>query len=101
MLHGLSRRDETGVQRSGSLELVHDRLAFLDDTENGVAGFSARWLAEQLKHLFQALYMPFGLREVLLKTRLQFLRLRGLGHPWQRFGNLPLGVVDVLERIEE
>src|SRR5690554_6864355 len=41
MLYCLRRGYETRVEGNGALEVLHDRLAFLDDPKDGVAGFAA------------------------------------------------------------
>ena len=84
-----------------ALEVFHDRLAFFEDAQDGVAGLAARGLADDLEDLLEALDVALGLLQMLFEAGLELGILRGLGHLRQRFHDLLFGVVDVLEGIEE
>jgi len=51
--------------------------------------------------MLEPLHMALRLGEVLLEAGLEFGRLGGLGQLGQRLGELPFGVIDILEGIEE
>jgi hypothetical protein len=101
VLDGLRGGQETGVQRLSALVFGHDLLAFVEDALDRVALLAARGLTDQLEHLLQPLDLAFGLVLMLLERGGQLLRLRSLGHLGQRLQDLLLGIIDVLERIEE
>ena len=58
-------------------------------------------LAENLEHLLQALDLAFGLVLVLLEGLLELVAAGGARHLGERLQDLPLGVIDVLERVVE
>ncbi len=66
-----------------------------------LAFHAARGLAEHVEDLREALDLALGLGAMLLESLAQLLRMRGLCHSRQGLQNLPLGVIDVLEGMEE
>src|SRR5579871_3403811 len=53
VLNRLSRRGETGVERLGALEILHDLFGFLNDADDRFAGLAARRPPRLLEHLVQ------------------------------------------------
>jgi hypothetical protein len=50
---GLRAGQDAGIMRVRLLELLHDLLSLLDQSEDGGAGLAARWLLDQLEHLLE------------------------------------------------
>jgi hypothetical protein len=97
MLDCLRRSEETGVKSGGPPELLHDFLAFVDNSIDCVAGLPFRRLLDQREHFFEAVDLTFGLAFVFLERCLQLLGLRGFRHFRKSGQDLLLGVVDVFE----
>src|SRR5262249_51087125 len=93
----LRRSDETGVEGRGTPEFLHDLLAFLDDSVDGLAGLAFRGVADRSENPLEALDLTFSLSLMLLECRLQLVGVRGLRHFRKRGQYLLLGVVDVLQ----
>ena len=101
VLHGLAGGDEAGVERVVALELVHDLLGFVDDSDDRVAGLAAGGAAHRFEDLVQSLDLAFGLVPVCLKRLLELGSRRFLRHLRQGPKNLLLGEIDVLQRLGE
>ena len=73
MLDRLSGGQQAGVEGGRVGILLHDLLAFIEDTFDGIALLAARGLAEQLEYLFQPFDLPLGLVVVFLESGPQFV----------------------------
>jgi hypothetical protein len=62
---------------------------------------AARRLIQQLENLFQTSNLAFGFVMMFFKGGAQLVRVGGLRHFRKRLINLLLGVIDVLQGIEE
>ncbi|MNE62790.1 hypothetical protein D3C80_1580980 [compost metagenome] len=101
MFDGLSRRDETGIERWRSLELLDDLFAFGDDALDGFAGLAACRLAEKLEHLFKALDLSLSFFAMLQEAFFPLLRLRSTRHFRQRLQDLLFCKVNVFQRVQK
>ncbi|MNL47106.1 hypothetical protein D3C87_1698730 [compost metagenome] len=99
MLHRLCGGQEASIEGDVALVLLHDFIPFREDAFDGVTGPAPRRLADDLKHLLEALDLALGLLPVLLERRLQFGRLGCTGHLGQGFQDLAFGVIDVTQGI--
>jgi len=61
--------DQADVQGRVVPEALHDALAILDNAEDGVAGVSARRLADELENLSEAFNMSFSFLAMGLESR--------------------------------
>src|SRR6185437_12465468 len=94
MLNRLRRCEKPGIKRLAAGELFHNLLAFLDHADDRIACFAARWLADELEHLVEALHMALGLLAVRFKGLLELLRICLLGHLGKRLEDLLLREVN-------
>src|SRR5215471_10707435 len=99
VLDRLRRSDEAGIEGTGTPEFLHDLLAFLDDSVDGLAGLAFRGMADRSENPLEALDLTFSLSLMLLERRLQLFGVRGLRHFRKRGQYLLLGVVDVLQAL--
>jgi hypothetical protein len=101
MFHGLRCRNQRGIKHRLLLNFAGDVVGFFNDAVDCRAVHALRLFADQLKNLFQPLYVIFGLAQMTLKTLLE-LRIGGFfDHIRQRFHDLLLGVVDVAQGMHE
>ena len=101
VLHPLGGTDELGVAHGIGAVGLDGLGAFLDEALHGVAGLALGFLAEELKRLLEAVHMAAGLLEMFGEAFLQFLVGGGLGHFGQGLEELILGVVEILELIDQ
>jgi hypothetical protein len=101
MLDCLRRGQDACVQRIASLKIVGDFIRLLDDALDRLAGLRARWLADELKHLFKPLHVPFGFVAMLFESSREFFGFGSLAHLWERFKNLFLSRVGILKRLDK
>ena len=101
MLHGLRRRDQTGIRSLAALELLQDLLAFLNDALNGLARDPLGPLAHDLEHLLEPFHLALGFSQVNGKRAPEPFRLSGFRHLRQGFEDGVLGEVGVLELVDE
>ena len=98
VLDGLSGGDDGGIEYGLVLNLASDLVGFFDDSVDGWALRPAGFLAELFEHLLKPLDL-LVLRDGLSGQR--------RGHGWspclhlgQRFDDLLLGVIDVLQTMD-
>ena len=84
-----------------SVDLAGDLLGFLDDAVDRRAIDRLGLGAVHLEHLLQPLHVVLGLVEMGLEALLELRVGRLLDHLRQRFHDLLLGVVDVLQLMHE
>src|SRR5580698_2406416 len=73
MLNCLRAREETRIQCWAALEVLHDLIAFLKDTVDGVASLSARRFADKLEDALNALNLSFGFIPMMQERCAQFV----------------------------
>jgi hypothetical protein len=82
-------------------DLPSGLVGFLDYTIDGRALCPAELLAELLEHLLKPLDLLVRLFEMTLQSGDQVMVGRLLDHFGQRFNDLLLGVIDVLQTMEQ
>ena len=101
MLDRLCGGDQRGVEHGLVLDLAGDFAGFFQDTVDGRALGALRHRLDHFEHPVEALDVAVGLFEVHPEALLQ-LGVGGLrDHVGQRFFDLVLGVIDVLQRMHE
>ena len=101
MLDCLRRRQKTSVKGGHSFILLHDLGAFFGNAIDRGARLATRGLADDFEDAVETLDLSACFTLVLGKSRLQFFRLRSLGHFWQGFEYLVFCIIDVLECVVE
>src|SRR5581483_10858495 len=101
MLDGLTRGDHAGIAHGPRPGLAHDLLPLLDQALDGLAGLAAGRPVHEGEDALQALDLALRLLEMVLERAPELAALGVLGHPGQRFHDLLLTVIDVLERGQE
>jgi hypothetical protein len=101
MLDRLRRREQTGVERVAALELSSYLIGFLDQSQDRVTGLGLRALVGQFENPFNALDVALRLPRMCLKCLAKLGRVRCLRHFRQGAHELLLGVIYVLQRLEE
>jgi hypothetical protein len=71
MLDPLSRANEGGIQDRVVAVLLNDFAAFVHEAFHCLAGLAGWLLTQPLENLFEAVDMPLGLFEVILKSAFQ------------------------------
>jgi hypothetical protein len=101
VLDGLRCTDDGGIQNFLVANFASDLIAFLDQTVNGRAFDALRLLAKLLERLVETLDLLLRLFEMVLETLGQ-VTVRGFVDQFrQRLNDLVLGVVDVLQTVEQ
>jgi hypothetical protein len=101
VLDGLSRGNDGGIEHILVVDLAGNVVSLVDDSVDGRTGHRLWLLAQHLEHLLEALHVSLGLAEMRLQALLQLGVARVLDHIGQGFNDLVLGVVDVLQRVQE
>jgi len=101
MLDRLRGGEHRGVEDLLVGHLAHDLLSLVQDAVHRGAVHALDLLAVHLEDLLQALHLSLGLAQVCLERLLELGRARLLDHLRQRLQDLVLGVVDVLQRVDE
>src|SRR4029077_560603 len=99
MLDRLRHGNEAGVKSRHTLIFFHNFLAFLHDSEDRLAGFSASGLVYFGKDLLETSNMFFRLRLMLLERGFQIMSLRRFRHFRERAEDLLFGEINILESI--
>ena len=81
--------------------LLDQPFGFLDQPLDGVALLAGGFLADRLERLLEQLDLPAGFLEVILEGGLERRALCCVGGLGQRLGQRFLGVVDVLQCMQE
>ena len=100
MLDALRLRDETGVEDLLLRILLEKLLRLFDEPLHADALLAARAGAKHLEHLLQPLDVAFGLLEMVGECLLQLRVGRCFDHFRQRFDELLLGAVQVLQLLD-
>jgi hypothetical protein len=101
MLDRLLSGDEGSVESLKIFEVLHEILALLNEPLNGLTRFAPRGLLPHFEHLLQAFDLNLRLVTMLIKGLAELIRLRGFRHFRQGSQNLLLGVIHVLQGIQE
>jgi hypothetical protein len=101
MLDRLLSGNDGSVERLRIFEVLHEILAFLNEPLNGLTRFAPRGLLEHFEHLLQAFDLNLRLVTMLFESLADLIRLRGFRQFRQGSQNLLLGVIHVLQRIQE
>ena len=81
--------------------IIHEILAFLDESDHRGALRAAGLFAESLENLIETVDVPLGLFEVFFESGAKLLRVCSLGHFGKRLGEAILRVVKIFQLIDE
>src|SRR5262249_43119587 len=101
MLDRLSVGDHAGVEDHSLLGLLHVLLTLFEDALDGGAGLGRGLEAAEAENLLKTLDLAFCFLEMMLEGLAELIRVRLLGHLRQCFKYLLLGIIHVLEQIDE